>query len=234
MPPIAGRFFETATGRGLVAHNLRQPTVRIWTYCANAQGLPVVDNHAVDRALSRASDDAVLVFAHDDVHLFDPHWPMRVSDGLAQFELLRVAGKLRRAKAHVAWIFDTPRFDRAPREVLSGHVAHGRGHPPAGIDRFGPPRQAVQLLDGLFMAVRVGTLRRHGLRFDFHFYDLDFSRQATELRLRCGTWDIALAHESLGAYGTAAWWGACQRCISKWGDPIAQAPNAPPSGLPPQ
>lgn len=222
-------FAETATGRSLAAHDLRHPDVRIWTCCANAQGLPVVYNRAINKALSTVGDDTILVFAHDDVHLYDHHWPMRVSDGLSAFDVIGVAGNTQRAPAHVAWIFDTVHFDRAPAERLSGHVAHGRAHPPARIDRFGPPRQAVQLLDGLFMALRVGTLRRHGLRFDprfdFHFYDLDFSRQVTGLGLRCGTWDIAMAHESMGSYGDSAWWAAYRVYIDKWGDPVADAPE---------
>ena len=45
-----------------------------------------------------------------------------------------------------------------------------------------------------------------GLRFDpqfaFHFYEMDFCRQAELKGLRLGTWPISIVHESGGAYGT--------------------------------
>jgi hypothetical protein len=85
---------------------------------------------------------------------------------------------------------------------LSGSVAHGTGFPPTVLNRFGPPGKAVKLLDGFFLAVRSETLLSKGIRFDesfdFHFYDMDFCRQAEQHGLRMGTWTLSAIHESGG------------------------------------
>lgn len=220
-------FAETATGRSLGPENTLYPGVGLRVFIKNRQGLPALYNRVIEEALRAGQDDHVLVFVHDDVHLFDYHWPMRVMDGLNTFDVIGIAGNTRRAPAHVGWMFDTVTFERAPKEVQSGYVAHTSGFPIQHIDRFGPPRQAVQLLDGVFLAVRVSTLRAHPLRFDprftFDFYDLDFSREANHLGLTCGTYDIAIGHESTGegGFGSQAWWVAYQAYIDKWQDPIA-------------
>jgi hypothetical protein len=60
----------------------------------------------------------------------------------------------------------------------------------------------------------------HQLRFDtrfaFHFYDMDFCRQAESKGLRMGTWPISVVHESKGAFGNAAWQQAYGRYLEKY------------------
>jgi GT2 family glycosyltransferase len=79
----------------------------------------------------------------------------------------------------------------------------------------------VKLLDGLLLAVRSETLRRHAIffdeRFEFHLYDMDFCRQAELKSLRMGTWTLSVIHESRGAYNTPSWHSACADYFSKWG-----------------
>jgi GT2 family glycosyltransferase len=77
----------------------------------------------------------------------------------------------------------------------------------------------VLLLDGLLLAVRSETLTRSGLRFDpqfrFHFYDMDFCRQAEKLGLSCGTWDLSVMHESGGNFASAEWQSAYDAYLLK-------------------
>jgi GT2 family glycosyltransferase len=63
---------------------------------------------------------------------------------------------------------------------------------------------ACEILDDVLLAIRKSVLMEHDLRFDmrfdFHFYDLDFCREARESGLTLGTWPIAITHQSGGAF----------------------------------
>ena len=65
------------------------------------------------------------------------------------------------------------------------------------------------------------TLHLHDLRFDerfdFHFYDLDFCRQAELRNVRLGTWTISVVHQSRGVLGTSGWRAAYASYLEKWG-----------------
>jgi len=188
-------------------------------YPNNTSGLPVVYNEAISDA---ERDPAILVFIHDDVHLCDFYWPGRIYESLQAFDVVGVAGGKKRVARQPAWasIEDA----RAPdgRNNLSGIVGHGNGFPCSKIAVFGPPRQECKLLDGLMLVVDSRTLARSGLKFDprfaFHFYDLDFCRQAELKGLRMGTWPISVVHESTGAYGNAAWNESYTNYLQKYGE----------------
>ena len=78
------------------------------------------------------------------------------------------------------------------------------------------------MLDGVFLAVRCGTLLDRGVRFDerfaFDFYDIDFCRSAEAAGLRMGTWPIAITHTSVGKFGSPVWRAGLQAYREKWGD----------------
>jgi GT2 family glycosyltransferase len=89
------------------------------------------------------------------------------------------------------------------------------------LNKFGPWPADCELLDGVFMAARVAMLRRTGLRFDerfdFHFYDLDFSRAARQCGLKIGTWPIHVLHASKGNLQDPRWKANLERYTGKWG-----------------
>ena len=60
--------------------------------------------------------------------------------------------------------------------------------------------------------------KRLGSSFDFHFYDLDFCRQAELKGLKMGTWSISVIHESRGNLGPQGWWKAYKKYFEKWGE----------------
>jgi GT2 family glycosyltransferase len=100
-------------------------------------------------------------------------------------------------------------------------IGHGSGFPPRQIDYFGEPQREVQLLDGVLLAARGDRLAQRGVMFDerftFHFYDLDFCRQARLAGLRLGTCVLSLVHESGGqAIGSPSWQAAYEKYIEKW------------------
>lgn len=196
-------------------------TVNPLIRCGNREGLPAVYNAALDGL----PDEAIALCVHDDVSLYDFYLGQRLEDALSQFDVVGLAGNAKPDPQHAGWYFLRPpggglvAHDLA---VLSGAVNHTDRSGPSYFSVFGPAPREVQLLDGLFLAFRVGTLRRHGVEFDenftFHFYDIDFCRECVKHGLRLGTWPIAVGHEGAGNanFGTPAWERALAMYREKW------------------
>jgi len=211
--------FYSATALGKSLSLYRPPGVELRLFAGNTQGLSTVYNMAIDES---AGEQEILLFVHDDLHLCDFHWADRLREGLATFEVVGLAGNRRRVPGQPGWGMTDENLRGDRRENLSGIVAHGRGFPADSIDVFGPPGQRVALLDGLFLAVRSRTLQSKALRFDerfdFHFYDLDFCREAERAGIAMGTWPIAVVHESKGGYVSDGWRRGYEVYLQKWGD----------------
>lgn len=186
---------------------------------ANQAGLPLVYN----RALATLPDEALVVFVHDDVFIYDYFLAARVREGLANFDVIGVVGHPAPHPLHVGWSAWRPAdastgmvVDQSPKSGAIEHSPDGRME----LTYFGPSPQPVKLLDGVFLAARVGTLRSSGAafdpRFDFHFYDLDFCRTCLAAGVRLGTWPIALSHASLGSFGTPVWEAGLAEYREKW------------------
>jgi hypothetical protein len=206
---------DTALGRCLPLY--RWPFVQLRLFPSNTAGLAALYNSVLREC---ETDPAIVVFVHDDVHLLDFFWPERIVAGLAAFDLIGVAGNRRRLPRQPGWLFVDAQQTRDAAEHLSGVVAHGTAWPPSSIDYYGPPGVEVRIIDGVLMAAHSETLRARGLTFDtsfdFHFYDVDFCRQAEAANLRMGTWPIQLMHESVGDFRTPAWHSAYAQYLAKW------------------
>lgn len=179
-------------------------------------------SHLYNRVIEESRDDpAILVFMHDDLHLLDYYWTDKVAAYLKSFDIVGIAGNRRRLPRQPAWCFVDDKFSWDQHPNLSGIVGHGKGFPPENMSVYGSPGVEVKLLDGLFIAVRSSTLHERGLRFDerfaFHFYDLDFCREAEARGLKMGTCPVSLVHQSGGdGYGSPAWWSGYQAYLAKW------------------
>lgn len=215
----ARESFASSTALGKSLSLLRPTGVELRLFADNAAGLPAVYNTAIDES---AADPAILLFIHDDVHLCDFHWTGTLNDALEQFAVVGVAGNRRRVGRQPGWRFLDEKFTRDRRENLSGIVAHGHGFPAERVDVYGPSRQQVSLLDGVMLAVKSETLHFKSIRFDeqfdFHFYDLDFCRQAERAGVSMGTWAVSVVHESKGSFGGESWRRGYERYLTKWGD----------------
>jgi GT2 family glycosyltransferase len=211
---------ETALGRSLKNFS-PQPEPQLQLFGSNTLGLSTVYNIAIKHA---EQDPAILVFLHDDVYLTDHFWMERIYEGLEQFDVIGLAGNTRRVPKQPAWAFTTavPNLTWDERRFLSGTVGHGQGFPCKNISIFGPSRQECKLLDGLFLAADSDVLNKHGVGFDeqfaFHFYDMDFCRQAEQKGLRMGTWPIAVVHESGGAFGSQGWKDGYAKYLRKYAE----------------
>ncbi|MGH8688660.1 MAG: glycosyltransferase [Burkholderiales bacterium] len=212
---------KAALGRTLAAYGGFYPPafVELKLFERNSRGLPAVYNEVIAQS---ADDPAVLMFVHDDIFLCDFFWGHHVLASMLAFDIAGIAGNRRRVPRQPSWAFANDKLAWDAAENLSGVVGNGNGFPPQHFSSFGPLQQQVKLLDGVLLACRSSTLLEHGLRFDerfdFHFYDLDFCRQAEAKNLRMGTWPISVVHESGGAFGTPAWRAAYAKYLEKWGD----------------
>ena len=76
-------------------------------------------------------------------------------------------------------------------------------------------------MDGLLLAVDSQVLKKAGLRFDerfsFHFYDLDFCRQAEIKHLKMGTIPLSVVHLS-GGNMDQVWRNTYDEYLKKWGE----------------
>lgn len=206
---------NTATGGTVGLYAL--PFLQLRLYPENSRGLPDIYNEQIELA---RDDPAILVFLHDDVHICDYWWFGQLQAALARFQVVGVAGCLKRTPGQACWV---PGLERGALDLqdLSGVIGHGPGFPPRTLNVYGPSAQPVHLLDGVFMAVHSATLIAHDLRFDprfdFHFYDLDFCRSCEVRGVTMGTWPISLIHASPGEYGSDAWNTAYRTYLEKWG-----------------
>lgn len=212
-------FYEkSATGRSLNLY--KYPFQEIRLFADNKIGLPKLYNIAIEES---KNDPCVLIFCHDDLYILDYFWSDQLLMGLEEFQIVGVAGNKRRIPRQPSWAFpdiNSSTLDSA--EYLSGIVGHGSTFPPENISLYGPSCQQVKLLDGLFLATSSRTLEENNIRFDerfdFHFYDMDFCRQAESAGITCGTWPISLVHESPGNLASESWHKAYDRYLAKWGN----------------
>jgi SAM-dependent methyltransferase/GT2 family glycosyltransferase len=213
------RFFtDTALGRSLAVQRfLQAPELQLFEN--NATGLAALYNTAIEQA---AAQPAILVFIHDDVSLTDNFWTERIREGLARFDVVGLAGNKRRSPQQPSWAFSGPEMKWDAPEYLSGSVGHGKGFPCDQVTYFGPSGVPCKLLDGLMLVADSERLVQAGVRFDtrfdFHFYDLDFCRQAESKGLTMGTWPISVVHESGGNFGSGAWRTAYEAYLRKYGE----------------
>lgn len=206
---------ETATGRSLSLYCF--PFLEVVLTANNKLGLPTIYNRSIEASIQ---DPAILIFAHDDIHLTDFFWVDQVVNSLNHFQLVGLAGNKRRVPNQPAWPFINHELIWDAPENLSGIVGHGKGFPPEHLSFYGPPLQRVKLLDGVMLITDSNTLKESAIRFDerfdFHFYDMDFCRSFEIQGLSMGTWPISIVHESIGSFGSESWNMGYTKYLDKW------------------
>lgn len=210
-------FKNTATGKSLALYNFLNIDVQLFP--ENKHGLPKVYNTVIEEC---RNDPCILIFAHDDLHIIDYYWLDKISTALDAFEVIGLAGNISRQPFQPSWLFTDNQFNMDKPENLSGVVGHGKGFPPDGISVYGTPYQEVKLLDGLLIACKSETLIKNNIhfdeRFDFHFYDLDLCRQLEKHKVKMGTFDMSIIHESPGNFSNPHWRSAMDTYFKKWKD----------------
>jgi len=215
-------FARAPLGRSLPVYRTfpKRQMIELRLFAHNREGLSGIYNTAIEES---KSNPAILVFIHDDVYLSDFYWAEHLHEALAHFDLVGLAGNRRRVPRQASWMYLDEQFTRDNYDNLSGVLGHGDPFPNlTQLSVYGEPGQEVKLLDGVMMAVRSHTLIDQGLRFDprfkFHFYDLDFCRQAEMKEIRMGTWAISVVHASAGKLGVESWRAAYRDYLAKYGE----------------
>lgn len=208
----------SALGQSLDRFSMRGAP-SIFIHYLNNKGLPEIYN----QHLTESAPCGAIVFVHDDVWLDDFYLFDRIRDGLRNFDVIGVAGNRRRLPGQPTWWYKDLQGTWDDRHQLSGMIANG-DYPFGDISFFGSCPAECELLDGVLLAVNTAKIVDRKVLFDplfkFHFYDLDFSRQARQAGLKLGTWPIAITHQSVGAVGSASWHEGYQQYLLKWNEAI--------------
>lgn len=209
---------NTATGRSLALSRYVSPH-QLVLFAENQLGLGALYGAVVQHA---RNSPAILVFIHDDLYINDYFWADRIREGLERYEVVGLAGNIRRVPGQPGWAFTDLSFQWDGRHNLSGAVAHGKIFDQKPVYPFGPTNQRCLLMDGVMLAANSEKLNAHDINFDpqfqFHFYDMDFCRQVELKNKSMGTIALSTIHESPGKFGTAVWQESYRRYIKKWGD----------------
>lgn len=223
------RFF-THTELGQSITRLRAGGIKLKVHAATRNCKPIgeVYNTAIDKRWA----SHIVVFVHDDVRLDDLYLLHRLHDALEQYDVVGVAGNRRRYFGQPAWHCSRFLSQSGPAQDLVGSVFHDTLNSAntqrkiQELSRYGESPSSVQLLDGVFLAIKGSTLLESDVCFDgalgFHLYDLDFCRTAGQAGLKLGVWPIAIRHMSGGGYESQGWSDAYAKYLAKWGEEAPQ------------
>jgi GT2 family glycosyltransferase len=183
--------------------------VKIIQELNNSTGLSELYN----RYITEEYRDYIIIFTHDDVIIEDLMLAAKLIKAHEHFDVVGVAGSTNTTiKSPAYWHL------MADRKDLRGFCAHNL---PSGyfMTTFGVSATPVDLIDGVFMSVKVSKLLDANVtfdeEFDFHFYDLAFSKRVTNAGLRLGVWPIFITHFSPGG-GNQRWKDLEPRFIQKY------------------
>jgi tetratricopeptide (TPR) repeat protein/GT2 family glycosyltransferase len=215
-------FAKAPLGRSLPLYRSfpKKQSIELRLFPNNSAGLSGLYNTAIEEA---RDEPAILVFIHDDVYLSDFYWAEYLHTALRSFNLVGLVGNRRRVPRQASWMFLDDRFTCDSYDYFSGVIGHGEAFPNLRqLSVYGPPGQEVKLLDGVLLAIHSRTLLQHELRFDprfhFHFYDMDFCRQAELRNLKMGTCAMSVVHASAGELGNTGWRAAYADYLVKYGE----------------
>lgn len=195
----------------------------------NKRGLPVVYNEVMHKHRTTPVHNPEyvdwLVFVHDDVYIDDIRLGEKLerAHGVHGFDVVGLAGCLNPIiKPHNLW------HVMGERQSLRGHVAHPIGQMLNGeqqttVTSFGPTPSRVVLIDGLFMAVKVESIRDNPWKFNenytFHHYDISSCIDANRHKLKIGVYPINVMHTSPGlrSLDDTAWKTSNDRFLKEYG-----------------
>ncbi len=172
-------------------------------------------NKVLEMAVTEKYDTVILM--HDDIQMDDWGWPDKLEEAFKEYDVVGLAGaKQAEIKQPALWHL------MSKQEDWSGAVAHPCNDKQIFMTNFGPTPQRCLIMDGLFLAIKVSSLKPE-IRFDedipaiAHHYDIDFCLQANKHKLKLTTWPIWVVHKSPGLAGADEQFEASQKYfINKW------------------
>lgn len=174
-------------------HNANSDRVKISAHYNNRSSLSKIYNSYINNG------ENIVVLTHDDVLIKDLNWIEKLHNAFEKYDVIGLAGGSEaRVAAPCLWHIMCP--PKTHRGCVS-HVNESRDG--TFVTNFGKQGR-VLLLDGLFLAFKQKKLFEAGVCFDetnpskFHFYDLDFCMTCNSKKLKLGTVNIDVVHNSHG------------------------------------
>jgi GT2 family glycosyltransferase len=160
-----------------------------------------------------------IIFIHDDVLVEDLFFIEKLDLAFEKYSVVGLAGskKVNLASEIAAWHI------MSQREDFVGEVAHSKDGK-YWTTVFGPTDSRALLVDGLFIGVTIKDLLEKNVIFDenftFHHYDLDFSLQLSQNKIKCGVFPIKVTHFGLGdSMNSDEWRKSNEKFKQKWNKP---------------
>lgn len=155
---------------------------------------------------------SIVVFTHDDVEILADALGHRLQRHLDRCDIVGIAGAERASG---------PSWVHAGHPWLHGCVVlpGSHGYEVNVYSERGPLVDGLQVLDGVFLAMRSETARTVGWDAQafthFHAYDVDFTLRASKSGYRvAAATDLGVLHHSQGSYGDA-WAREAAKLVSK-------------------
>lgn len=163
--------------------------------------------------LTEAYRNHIVIYVHDDVYIEDLFLFEKLYDAHSTFDVVGVAGSTNvTIKSPAYWHL------MANRQDLRGFCSHQLGDI-TNMTVFGNSKLPVDLIDGVFMSANISALLDASVTFDedfdFHFYDLAFSKRVKNAGLALGVWPMFITHFSAGG-GNQRWKDLEPLFISKY------------------
>lgn len=176
-----------------ITKSVRSNEVYLQGLYNNSRSLPALYNSFIK------DEDSIVILAHDDVYIRDFKWIEKLNTALEKYDVVGLAGASN-AKITEPCLWHI----MCSKEDHRGRVSHvSDGGKSTFVTNFGPHGR-VLILDGLFLAFKNKKIFNSGARFDesnpakFHFYDIDFCLTCNSKKLKLGTADIDVVHNSHG------------------------------------
>ena len=207
------KFSDTALGNSDVTK-----TVNLYFEENNKgnKGLSQFYNECIDRF----SQYDYIIFVHDDVQIINQDLYYQVEMGLGKYDVIGVAGCLNpKIKEKNLWHWMCE--EKSHYRGIAGHPYDPGIKDSFYVTSFGPTPARVVLLDGVFLAIKTKKIIDSKVRFDeqfkFHHYDIDFSLQCNENKIKLGVWPILINHQSPGLKEFHKdWEESNSKFITKW------------------
>jgi hypothetical protein len=163
----------------------------------NTQGLSKRYNAFIDKCGSRYE---YIVFVHDDVFVDDLNVCQKLINAHNNFDIVGLAGGVNPVvKPPALWHIMCGGFGSGN---LRGAVAHPATADSIAMTSFGITPCRVAVLDGLFLSVKVSSIKKVGWKFNenytFHHYDIASCIDANKKKLKLGVTPIWVIHNSPG------------------------------------
>ena len=164
----------------------------------NKLGLPELYNQKIEQYLSE--DFTFLVFCHDDVYLDDHNIASKLHSARIQFgfDIIGLAGGS-------SPLVTSPTLWHLMCEKIThrGAVTHPTFDGSSlAVTCYGRSPAPVEIVDGLFIAVNVASIKASNWRFNtnyrFHHYDLASCLDAKRIGMKTGVYPIHVVHTSMG------------------------------------